>query len=128
MTETYITDDQLTHMRVAVAPIYMDTCQRLVYVAGVGDYGHGNDSYPAGAILSCLFVAKPTPDALPGTDVLQIDADIYLPRDTTLLPDDRLTITHLHGEALSVPMTFVIASGPYMDMVTMHAGLKRFVE
>lgn len=128
MSETYITNEQMAHMRAAVAPIYMDTCQRLVYTEPVSDPSYNNPTYPDGASLACLFVAKPKPDVLPGTEALQIDADLYLPRTTTLLPNDRVKITHLHGDAIAEPQTFAVAQGPVVDSVTMRAGLTLVVE
>lgn len=119
----YITNDQMAHMRAAVAPIYMDTCQRLVYTEPDSDPSYNNPTYPEGASLACLFVAKPKPDVLPGTDALQIDADLYLPRTSTLLPNDRVMITHLHGDAVAEPQTYTITAGPIVDSVTMSCGL-----
>lgn len=129
MTAQYITGAGMAHMRAAVVPIYMDTCQRLVYTEGTtGAYGTPVITYVAGASIECLFVAKPKPDVLQGTEVLRIDADLYLPRGATLNPHDRVKITHLHGDAVESPQTFAVNSGPLVDHVTAHAGLTLVVE
>ncbi len=131
MPETYITTGQLAHMRTAVAPIYMDVCQRLVFNEGSGGYGYGSDAYTPGESIICLFVAKPKPDVLAGTEILQIDADIYLPRLTVLLPNDHIKITYVQGETTEDSVLgdqeFAIVAGPMVDMVTMQAGLRLLV-
>jgi hypothetical protein len=125
---TYITDAQMADMRRLLGFVYMDTCLRLIYTPGTGDYGYGGDTYVEGASLSCLFVAKARPDAMPGTEVLQIDAELHLPRTTTLLPSDRVTITHLHGDEVDSPQTFRIVAGPIVDHDHMHASLQLVTE
>lgn len=111
----------LNMRRIATAG-FVDTCLRLVYTTGTGDYGHGSPSYAEGDALACLFKPRPEPDAL-DTAVPMVDADLYLPRTTTLLPDDRVTITHLHGDAVASPQTFAIIGGPVIGKTLITAEL-----
>lgn len=112
----------MRNMRRVASSGFVDTCLRLVYTAGTGDYGHGAPSYAEGDALACLFKPRPEPDAL-DTEVLMVDADLYLPRTTTLAPDDRVTITKLHGDAVATPQTFAIVGGPVLGKSLQHAEL-----
>lgn len=112
----------MLNMRRIASAGFVDTCQRLVYTAGTGDYGHGPATYAEGDALPCLFKPRPAPDAL-DSEVLMVDADLYLPRTVTLLPDDRVTITHLHGDAVASSQTFSIVAGPVMGKTLLHAEL-----
>lgn len=122
--QQYITPGQLAQQRLVSAPTFKDTCRRLIHAAGSGDYGHGPAVYPEGASLSCLFDPRPAPDANEAGAVLMVDADLYLAHDAILLPDDRVKITYLYGEAVASPQTFRIVSGPVVDGNVQHAELK----
>lgn len=114
----------MANLRRVVGTGLLDTCTRLVYTAGSGDYGYGAATYPAGASLACLFKPRAQTDANETGAVPMVDADLWLARDTTLLPDDRVTITHLHGDAVSDPQTFEIVGGPILGKTLLHATLR----
>src|SRR5436190_2123561 len=92
------------------------------------DQGYGKPTYPAGASLACLFDGRPDFDAMAGTAVPQVDATLYLPRDSVLLPDDRVQVTHIHGLAILSPLTYEIVAGPTVDYMTMVAKLRLVTE
>lgn len=120
---SYITPNQLAAHRLITAPTFTDTCQRLIYTEGSGNYGYGAPTYPAGISMPCLFDPRPEPDANEAGAVLMVDADLYLAHDAMLLPDDRVKITHLYGEAVANPQTYAIVEGPIVDGNVMHAAL-----
>jgi hypothetical protein len=113
----------LAYMRDTAEASLWDTCLRLVYSAAGGDYGYGAPSYTPGASLACRFAPRLEHDVLVPSAVLMVDADIWLDRGETLDPNDRLTITHMHGEAVASPQTFAIVSGPVISKTLMHAEL-----
>lgn len=121
MAGQYVTDAAMAHMRLILQPAYMDTLQRLAYSAGTGAYGYGKPTYTPAQSVPCLFIAKPQEDVLVGTEVIHIDGDLFVPRDTILYPDDRVVITHLHGERVANPQTFAIVAGPVKNSVTIQA-------
>ncbi|PYJ11282.1 MAG: hypothetical protein DMF06_03460 [Verrucomicrobia bacterium] len=127
MSGTYVTTSQYNQVIGNVKPMYMDTCKRLVYTAP-SDQGYGKPTYPAGASLACLFDGRPDFDAMAGTAVPQVDATLYLPRDSVLLPDDRVQVTHIHGLAILSPLTYEIVAGPTVDYMTMVAKLRLVTE
>lgn len=117
----YVTDAAMAHMRLSLQPAYMDTLQRLAYAAGTGAYGYGTATYTPAQSYPCMFIAMPQADVITGTAVVSVDGDLFLPRDAILYPDDRVVITHLHGEALANPQTFAIVAGPIKNSVTIQA-------
>jgi hypothetical protein len=121
---SYITPAQLAHQRLVTAPTFAATCQRLVHTAASGDYGYGAPTYPAGVSLPCLFDPRVAGDANDVGAVRMVDADLYVAHDATLLPDDRVKITHLYGEAVASPQTFEIVAGPIVDGNVQHAELR----
>jgi hypothetical protein len=123
MTGQHITDAALNHARGLLAPMYRDTCIRMVYTAGSAGYGH-SAVYTAGASLPCLFVPVPQPDLQGAAEVPLTVGTLYLARASTLQPNDRVKITHLHGEALASPQTYDIVAGPVVDHTTMQATLR----
>lgn len=126
MSGTYVTNSMLGQMQRAVAPLYMDTCKRLVYTPATDSYAH--PTYAAGVSLVCLFDSKPSDDVQPGTDVPMTDATLYLPAGTVLLPDDRVQITAIHGQSVTNPQTYRIVAGPLPDYFGVKAGLKLVTE
>lgn len=103
----------------------LDTCQRLVYAASDGDYGPGTvEGYTEGVSMDCLFKPTLKGDVQGETEVPTLDATLYLARTATLDPDDRVTITHLHGDAVASPQTFAIVKGPLLGKTLMEAGLQ----
>lgn len=103
----------------------LDTYVRLVYTPGAaGDYGYSNATYVAASGAPCLFKPRPTPDAMQESAVLMIDADLWVDRDATLTPHDRVRITHLHGDAVANPQTFEIVGGPVLGKTLLHAELR----
>jgi hypothetical protein len=123
---SYVTPQQLAHMRLITAPTLVDTCQRLVYGSTDDGYGYGS-GYTDGASTECLFVPRAEPDAQEGT-VPMVDADLYLPLDFQIGSSDRVTITHLGGEAVANPQTFAIVGGPVIDRALIHAELRLVTE
>lgn len=120
-----VTSAQLAAERMATAETFTDTAQRLVYGASDGEYGPGTvEGYVAGASFACSFQPKSVRDAQGETQVQMEDADLYCAVGTTLDAGDRLTITHLYGEAVANPQTFNIVKGPLVDGNVMHAGLR----
>lgn len=102
----------------------VDTCQRLVYAAGTGDYGHGKPTHTPGSSMACLFKPRPESDANDAAGVLMVDADLWLARGATLEPNDRVKVTHLHGDAVASPQTFAIVGGPVLGKTLLHAELR----
>jgi hypothetical protein len=94
----------------------------------MGDYGYGKPSYPAGASLDCLFQPHVAGDEMQQTEVSVITADLFYAPAQTLLDGDRVTITHLHGEAVAAPQTFAIVGGPVREHTMMHAKLELVTE
>src|SRR5688572_30085246 len=95
-----VTPGQLAFERRATGETFTDTCQRLVFASDDGDYGTGTvaPNYAPGASLPCSFQATVEEDANEQSEVLMIDAMLYLAHDATLTPSDRVKITHLYGE------------------------------
>lgn len=120
----YITDAALSHMQQLTVPAYMDTALRGVYTEGSGSYGYGTPTYPDGVSFACLFVPRAQPDALAGTNVPVTDADLFFAATVTLTANDRVTITHLHGEAVDSPQTFAIVAGPVQTHIGQQATLR----
>jgi hypothetical protein len=56
------------------------------------------------------------------------DADLYYALGTTLLSSDRVTITHLYGEAVATPQTYEISGGPFIRHNLIHAELTLVTE
>jgi hypothetical protein len=102
---------------------YSDTAQRLVYTVVAGGYSYGRASYPAGDSFACRFTPKPSPDLLPGADVEMTDADLFFAQDVVLLPNDRVRITHIHGDAVTQE-DYKIVAGPVMNSLGQRATLK----
>lgn len=112
-------------LRRVAATGLVDTCVRLVHTEGAGgDYGHGEPTYPEGASMACLFQPKAASDAQEESEVLLIDANLYLARTATLDPDDRIRVTHLHGDAVASPQVFEIVKGPVLGKTLLEAGLR----
>lgn len=124
----FFADATLNYLRRVATGGFVDTAQRLAYTEGGGDYGYGDPPYEPGVSFACLFAAKPAPDTLPGTNVQRVDAELYCGRDVTLSPHDRVTITHLHGEAVATPQTFAIVAGPVVGKSMQVASLQLVVE
>jgi hypothetical protein len=114
-----LSESTLDAMRRLHDSALFDTCVRMVYAAGTGDYGYGSPTYTAGATLSCLVTTITQDEALGSTQVRAGDVNIRLPRGTTLDHKDRLKVTHLHGDALPVAQTYEIVAGPQ----TLHTGV-----
>lgn len=120
-----VTPGQLAAERIATGETFTDTCQRLVHTETAGgDYGHASPTYPAGASFPCSFQATVAEDAQGTSEVRMIDAMLYLAHDATLLPGDRVKITHLYGELQASPQTFHIVRGPLVDGNVIEAGLQ----
>lgn len=117
-----IPEGAMLNMRRVAATGLLDTCTRMVHTEGSGDYGHGAPTYPAGVTMACLFKPRPEDDA--GDGVRMVDADLWLARDAVLLPDDRVKITHLHGDAVASPQTFAVTGGPVLGKTLLHAELR----
>lgn len=103
----------------------LDRCRRLIHTTSDSIYGPGTvEDYTDGASMSCLFKPKLTTDVQGETEVLIIDAELYLARTATLGSNDRVTITHLQGDAVASPQTFDIIKGPVLGKTLLIAGLK----
>jgi hypothetical protein len=115
----------LAYMRDTAEASLWDSCLRLVYGATDGDYGPGTGppGYASGASMACRFAPRLQHDVYVPTAVPMVDADIWLDRSETLDPNDRLTITHMHGEPVANPQTFAIVSGPLISKTLQHAEL-----
>lgn len=122
----YITPAQRAAQKRISAPALTDTCQRLTFASSNGDYGTGTaqPTYTAGASFVCSFQEKPVRDAQEESEVVMGDADLFYAHGVTLLPSDRVTITHLLGEAVATPQTYQIVAGPYIIHNVMHAELR----
>lgn len=121
---SYITPSQRTAQRLITAPTFTDICQRLTESATAGgDYGPGS-KYTAAATLPCSFQPRVQRDAQGETMVELSTADLYVALGTTLLPEDRVTITHLLGEALAAPKVYMISGGPLVEHNVLHAELQ----
>jgi len=128
MTGTYVTDSQFNQTTGNVAPLFMDTCQRLAYTVPADPSGYNDATYPVSISLPCLFDGRPSQDVQTGTDVPMSDATVYLARGTVLMPDDRIRVTHIHGLAILNPLTYRIVAGPTVDYFAMTAKLKLITE
>lgn len=124
---SYITPGQLAHQRQITAGTFTDTCQRQVYTPGSGSYGY-KGSYAPGASTPCLFAPRQKPDAMPGTDVRMVDAELYWPLGFEMGPDDRVMITHIYGEAVAQPQTYEIVAGPVTEHVVCKATVSLITE
>lgn len=118
-----IPEASIKALRVLKEEGYSDTFTRLVYTPASGSLGFGKPTYPAGKSYSCRYVGRPTPDELPGTDVVAVDGDLHFGRDVVLLPNDRITITHLHGDVVT-PLVYDIIAGPFLDSLGQRASIK----
>ena len=121
-----LTATELAQLRYDVEQTRTDTCQQLVYGAPAGGYGQGNPTYTAGVSEPCLFVPLRTDEAQ--AQVPQMDATLYLVRDSVITALDRVRITHLAGEAVTNPQTFEIVAGPILDQIMRKASLKLVTE
>jgi hypothetical protein len=102
---------------------YSDQATRQVYGLVAGGYSYNRVAYPDGAVFPCRFKGKPSPDMLPGADVVMVDADLHFGLDVVLLPNDRVKITHIHGEVVA-PLVYSIVQGPFRDSLGQRAALK----
>lgn len=118
-----IPESSIQTLRRLKAEDYSDQVTRLVFTPHTGDLGHGKPTYPDGKIIACRFVAKPSPDVLPGADVQMADADLHFGREVTLNPHDRVRLTHLHGDKITA-RDYAIIAGPVLDSLGNRATLK----
>lgn len=102
---------------------YSDQAIRLVYTRVASGNSYGKPSYPPGASFSCRVVEGNDEDALPGANVEQADAEVFYDLGVTLLSDDRVQITHLHGDLVTA-RDYDIVAGPYRSNVGQSAKLK----
>jgi hypothetical protein len=120
-----ISDSVLNYVRMVAAGGFMDTAQRLVFTPASGDYGHGKATYTPAENIACLFNARVQPDEMQQSEVYVLEADLYYALTVTLSPTDRIRITHLHGDAVPAPQTFLITGGSTArGHVLMHAELR----
>lgn len=102
---------------------YTDRFTRLVKTPGsAGSSGVAYPTYPAGKSYQCRFVAKPSPDALPGANVQMTDGELFFDMDTPLSPDDRVRITHIYGQKVD-PTDYHVVAGPVRDSLGKTATL-----
>lgn len=122
---SYITPAQRSAQRLITAPTFTDTARPLAATAVDGDYGTGTgkSTYPPGASFPCSFQGKAAKDAQQQSEVPSGDADLYYALGTALDSGDRVTITHLLGEAVTSPQTYSIVGGPFVRHNLIHAEL-----
>jgi hypothetical protein len=121
---SYITTQQAAHQKRITGPTFTDTCVRLVEETATGDYGYGSSTYTEEATLPCSFQPRIQNDVQGETEVPLHDADLFVARTATLLADDRITITHLLGEAVDVPQTYQVIAGPMVTHNVLWAKLR----
>lgn len=102
---------------------YSDQARRLVFTHGASGNSYGTPSYVAGATFPCRFVEGSDQDAIPGTEVEQADGEIFYGLDVSLLAEDRVRITHLHGDMVTA-RDYDIVAGPYKSSLGWSAILK----
>ena len=111
------------YTRATQAVTFIDTCERLIYAAGSGDYGYGDATYVAGEIMPCLFIEGPVREAMSEAQVEMADAELHLAYGTQLESEDRIRITHIWGSALAEPRTYEITKGPMLKHTLLYAEL-----
>lgn len=105
-----------------------DTCQRMVYTTpSPSIYGTGTATYPAGAILRCLFRPVERQEllgfGLGGAQVRSQDVTIRFERDATISRFDRIKALTVQGGTV-VTGTYEIIAGPVLDQVHYRALLR----
>jgi hypothetical protein len=101
---------------------FSDTALRLVYEIEASGNSYGRPAHTEGKSFPCRFAPKPSPDALPGADVQMTDATLHFGLDTVLLPDDRVRITHIHGDKVTAA-DYRIVAGPVRESIGQQATL-----
>lgn len=102
---------------------YSDQATRRVFSRVASGNSYGRASYDDGDTFPCRFVPKPSPDLLPGANVEMADAELHFDLGFLLLPDDRVIITHMNGQAIP-EKTYQIVAGPVQDSLGQSATLK----
>ena len=102
---------------------YSDQATRLPYTRVASGNSYGKPSYPDGAPFACRFVEANAEDVLPGAEIEQADGEVFYGLAVTLLADDRVRITHLHGDLVTA-RDYEIIAGPYRSSVGQNAKLK----
>lgn len=125
---SYITPTQASAQRLITAPTFTDTARWLDETEGSGDYGYSNPTYPASTSFACSFQGKAAKDMQQQSQVPSADADLYYALGTILESGDRVTITHLLGEAVTTPQTYSIVGGPFIRHNLIHAQLSLVTE
>lgn len=127
---SYITPAQRNAQRLITAPTFTDTAQRRAFTVVSGGYGTGTGktTYADGASFACSFQGKAVKDAQQQSETPMADADLYYALTVTLDPADRVTITHLLGEAVTTPQTYAIAGGPFIRHNLQHVELSLVTE
>lgn len=118
-----ISDGVINTLRGLKEQGYSDRFTRLVRSTAVSGFSYGKPAYTEGKSSVCRFTPKPSPDLLPGADVQMTDAELFIARDTVLLADDHVLITHLHGDKITAT-EYEIVAGPVLDSLGQSATLK----
>lgn len=120
-----ISDGTIAVLRTLKKMGYSDRCTRLVRSVSSTTFSYGKSAYTEGKSFPCRFVPKPSPDMLPGADVQMTDAELFFDRGETLLADDHILITHIHGDKVTA-LEYEIVSGPVLTSLGQEATLKLF--
>lgn len=118
-----INEATLNSLRAVHDSALHDTCVRMVYSAGTGDYGWGAPSYSAGATLSCMVIPGRDAGSLPAEaldQVARLAPKIRFALGTTMSNTDRIKVTKLHGDTQAAPITYEIIGGPAIT----HVGIE----
>ena len=109
--------DELARMRAVQESAMQDTCVLERCVVMVDDYGSEVETYPQGEPVACGFdptsVGKREYRRADGT-IAVIDGTLRLSIEdgAALTAQDRVRITHRHGELLSAPLVFGLDGPP----------------
>ena len=87
-----------------------DTCKIGVYTAAVAPSPSG--SYAYGSEIDCRFSWSGTSEAGSGDNVIKTEAEIRIPKDTTVVHRSRIELTKRDRKALNPSLFFAIAGEP----------------
>ena len=110
---TALTATELAWMRTGNAALFGDTCVRLIYSGTVTRSGDTQPQWTPGATLACRFGSLSGSEQQ-GVDItkLRYEATLCLAHDATVTYQDRIRLTHYHGEELATPEEFEVVGNP----------------
>lgn len=126
--ELAFSSDELAAMQAAQAAHLMDSCTVDAYAAGSADaYGNPSPTWTAGDEIDCGFRPVRPREVMGLTQVPEHDAELRLAIDTSVNPQDRITITKRHGVAVT-NVTYEIVGDPQRGPSGLVLQLKKVVD